>query len=395
MSVATAALRGVFLVSSAVVAWVYALYPVTLAVAAALVGSPTRSTDDLPSVTLVVAAYNEVDVIAAKLENCLALSYPEDRLDVVVFSDASSDGTDRVVRSYADRGVDLVRVEGRVGKTACQNRVVADLETDLVVFSDANSLYDPDALRELVAGFDDGVGCVVGELRYEAAGGVDGESLYWRYARFLKRAESRLGSTVKGNGAIYAVRREAYVPLPPEAMSDFAEPLSVRRAGWRVVYRPGAVAREHTAPDVAGERTRKVRIMARSWQTVGSYLDLLDPRRYGGFSVAFLTDTVLWWTTPLFGALSLASGTLLALRRGSRAGVAVALAGAGGLALAAVGALGERLDRPAPTVCHLAHYFLVGNYAIVAGFVRYARGERVVVWETGRERADATSEASR
>ncbi|WP_224447672.1 glycosyltransferase family 2 protein [Haloprofundus salilacus] len=388
MTVAGMTLLVVLLVCSFLVVYAYALYPLALwALAKVVPATPPRwEEEELPDVALIVAAYNEEAVIGEKLENCLKLDYPASKFDVVVFSDASSDATDDIVRSYADRGVELVRIEGRVGKTACQNEVAERVDADLLVFSDANSMYEPDAVRKLVSSFAPDVGCVVGELRHtRQEDDVEGESIWWRYTRFIKRFESKLGSVVKGNGAIYAVRSEAYVPLPADAISDFAEPLSIRSDGWRVVYEPAAVARERTARSVDAELSRKVRITTRSWHTVVQYLHLLNPLRYGFFSVKFASDTVLWWSTPLLSLVAfVALGALAALTL-SPAFVALFLAAVGFLLLGAVGFLLDDGRRQVPTVFHVPYYFLVGNYSLLVGAWNFVNSRNIVTWETAND----------
>ena len=381
------ALLAVLAVSVFLIAYAYFLYPAALWTAARFVSSPrpTLDTDDadLPTVSLVVAAYNEEDVIAEKIENSFELDYPEEKLEIVVFSDASSDRTDDIVRSYADRGVRLERIEGRVGKTECQNQVAEMVDGDVLVFSDANCMYEPDAVRRLLARFDDGVGCVVGELRHtRTEDDVEGESLYWRYTRLVKRLETRLGSVVKGNGAIYAVRNEDYVPLPADAMSDFAEPLAIRENGRAVKYAHDAVARERTAGSVEAEQARKTRMATRSWHTVAHHLALLNPLRYGWFSLKMFSDTVLWWSTPFLFATAFLSATALFALTGS---LLAGLVAAGHLGLIVLGALGYYLDRrrgSVPFLFHVPHYFLVGHYSLVVGVWNFVRGENIVTWNT-------------
>lgn len=389
MSPTSIALVAVLTASSALVAYAYFLYPAGLWVVSRFVShsTPTLPDDDeLPTVSLIIAAYNEEDVIADKIENSLDLDYPDVKLDVVVFSDASSDRTDEIVESYVDRGVELRRIEGRVGKTECQNQVVEMVDGDVLVFSDANCMYDADAIRRLVARFDEDVGCVVGELRHtRTKDDVEGESLYWRYTRLVKRLESKIGSVVKGNGAIYAVRREDYVPLPADAMSDFAEPLAIRERGRRVAYAHDAVARERTAGSVEAERARKTRIATRSWHTVSQHLGLLDPFEYGRFSLQFFTDTILWWSTPLLFVLAFVSGAALWLLTEA---VVFGLVVVGFVALFAAGLVGHVLNRrgsSVPSLFHIPHYFLVGNYSLLVGAWNFFRGHNIVTWNTMNE----------
>ncbi|ELY55726.1 glycosyltransferase [Natronococcus jeotgali] len=329
-----------------------------------------------------IAAYNEEEIIAEKIENSLALEYPADRLSIVVFSDASSDRTDEIVRSYADEGVELVRVERRVGKTECQNRVVDHVDEEAVVFSDANSMYGPDAIRELVAAFGPDVGRVVGELTYRDSSAVDGESVYWRYESLLKRLESAVGSSVTGNGAIYAVRASSYAPLRRDAISDFAEPLAIVRNGQRVAYAADAVARERTEATVDDELARRFRIVTRSWHTVANNAALLNPVRYPLFSFQLLSHKVLRWLSPLFLAGAFLSNLGLVLVAPSSLYLAAFGAQLAFHGLAAVGAALDRAAVSTPTVVHVPHFFLVANYGMLAGLWNFLRRESIVTWNT-------------
>ncbi|ELY54576.1 family 2 glycosyl transferase [Natronococcus amylolyticus DSM 10524] len=361
----------------------YFLYIPLLALLARLTPTPDSSVpDSLPSVALVIAAYNEEDIIAEKIENSLELEYPDDRLSIVVFSDASSDRTDEIVRSYADEGVDLVRIEGRVGKTECQNRVADAVDEEIVVFSDANSMYEPAAIRELVASFGPDVGCVVGELKYRDSSDVDGESIYWRYESLIKRLESAVGSSVTGNGAIYAVRNSSYVPLRRGAISDFAEPLAIVANGERVAYTADAVAWESTEETVDDELDRRSRIVTRSWHTVANNAGLLNPVRYPVFSFQLLSHKVLRWLSPILLAVALLSNLALVLVSTSPIYLALLGAQLTFYALALAGAALDRTSLSPPTLVHVPHFFLVANYGMLVGLWNFLRRENIVTWNT-------------
>lgn len=380
----TSALLFVFVVAAGLFLHSYALYPLSLVVASALRGqTEPRSADSWPHVAVVIAAYNEETIIAEKIENTLSMDY-SGRFDVIVFSDASSDRTDEIVRRYEDRGVELVRIEGRVGKTACQNRVAERVDAGVIVFSDANSMYEPDAIRHLVEGFGPGDRCVIGELRYRS-GGVEGESLYWRYERQLKRLEDATGTTIAGNGAIYAVDGGSYVPLDRDETSDFAEPLSIVREGGGVSYAPDAVAYESTGGSVESELSRRIRIATRSWHTLWRYRGLLNPLSYPEVSYKLWSHKLLRWLSPVFLVLVFVSSLSLAILDGGylfQLLVAVQLIG-----YLAAGA-GWALDRrgiTVPSAVHVPYYFLVANYGLSIGLVNFLRGDNIVAWETDTE----------
>lgn len=379
-------LSGVFLVSIWCLVHTYFGYPLTLAAANVIFQSqhPGQDSkwDEFPEVTLVIAAYNEEEIIAQKISNSLELEYPADKLDIVVFSDGSTDRTDEIVCRFQSRGVDLHRIEGRVGKTECQNRVVEELETDIVVFSDANSMYEPDAVKELAKSFGPGINCVVGELRYSNGSGVEGERVYWRYERYLKLLESKRGSVVTANGAIYAVRRSAYQRLSPDDISDFAEPLAIVRNGGRVIYSPDAVATEHTAQDTDSELRRRIRIITRSWHTLIRFSSLLNPLQRPTFAYRLFSHKLLRWLSPVILTLALGSNIALVVLTSTRFAVAILVGQSVFYGLAAVGGMSDKLDLPAPRAAHVPYYFVLANYGMAIGLWNFLTAQNIITWET-------------
>lgn len=335
-----------------------------------------------PSVALVIAAYNEEEIIAEKIENSIDLDYPRDKLEIIVFSDASGDRTDDIVRSYADQGVRLERIEGRVGKTQCQNQVAETVNADIIVFSDANSMYESSAISNLVQEFSEGVGCVVGELRYRQANGTEGESVYWRYEQLIKKLESKVGSLVTGNGSIYAVQNESYVPLASETISDFAEPLAIVSNGETVKYAPDAVAWEDTGSSTQTELSRRIRITTRCWNTLVDYLHLLNPIDYSLFSYQLLSHKLLRWLSPIFLILICITNLLLVALYSRKAYRYILSLQTAFYSAAVVGWLFDRAGKSAPTILHVPYYFIVANYGMLAGLWNFLKGKNVVTWET-------------
>jgi cellulose synthase/poly-beta-1,6-N-acetylglucosamine synthase-like glycosyltransferase len=254
----------------------------------------------LPTVTMLIAAYNEEKVIREKIENTLILDYPRDRLQIVVFSDGSTDATDAIVKSYSSAGIQLLRVEGRKGKTHCQNEAVKIATGDILIFSDANSMYDRHAIKKLIQNFhDEQVSVAVGELRYSHEDVIQ-EGLYWKMERFLKVHESSIDSCLGANGAIYAIRRNLYKALPDDAISDFIEPFFVYRQGYRVIYESTAFAIEHIGETTAIESLRKQRIITRTLSSFRYITDFLNPFRYGWYSIALWSHKLIRWFAFLF-----------------------------------------------------------------------------------------------
>jgi len=366
--------------------YVYFGYPLLLSAIALLRKKTTKAQESYePAVSLIIAAYNEEAVIGDKIENSLQLDYPRDKLEIIVFSDASTDRTDEIVKSYADQGIKLLRIEGRKGKTYCQNEAVKIARGEILVFSDANSVYEPDAIRKLVRHFaDERVGCVSGELRYRGGGkAVEGERTYWKYDQIIKRLESMVSSLVTANGAIYAVRRNLYEPLRADVISDFAEPLTIVQKGYRVIYEPEAVAWETTAKDPKKEFRRRIRIVTRSVHSLlrdGSLLGLLNPLRHGVFSIQLWSHKVLRWLSGLFLLLIFALNIPLL---GQGTVYIITMAGQGAFyLLASWGFISETvLNRRAPKLPHIAYYFCLSCYAMLKGVYNGLRGRTIVTWQ--------------
>src|SRR5687767_11138310 len=293
--------------SAALVVYTYAAYPLLVWVVSRVFGSTARPPEvpdeRLPAVSVLIAAYNEEDVIADRLENALKAQYPPGRMRIVVASDGSSDATPQIVARFADRGVRLLDYKVRRGKSSVLNAAVQEVDGDVVLLSDANTHLDPDAPRKLARWFEDPtISTVCGRLVLtDAATGANADGMYWKYETFLKKCESRLGALLGSNGAIYAIRRTDYVPIPPSTIvDDFVIPLLAKlRTGRRIVYDADAVAREETAPTVAAEFRRRSRIGAGGFQAIVMLWRLLHPR-HGWVALTFLSHKILRWLCPFF-----------------------------------------------------------------------------------------------
>lgn len=257
-----------------------------------------------PTVTLLISAYNEEKAIKDKIINSLAIDYPKEKMQIIVASDGSKDTTIDIVKQFYPYGVELFELETNQGKTILQNEAIKHAKGDIVVFSDANAMYKKDAVKHLVKHFlDPNIGCVCGELKYinsASKGSGEGEGLYWKYEKFLKRMESITGNILGANGSIYAIKREYYVPLPGDIISDFVEPLEIIKKGYRAVYEPKAISSEETASTYNKEFKRKVRIITRSIRGLFYIKELLNPFR--DFSMAFklVSHKLLRWLIPIF-----------------------------------------------------------------------------------------------
>jgi len=378
----------VFWVLGGVIAYVYAGYPLLLALLTGLgLRRPIAIGAGEPGVTLLISAFNEAEVIAAKIENTLALDYPREQLDVIVISDASDDGTDAIVEHYASQGVRLLRMNDRGGKTLGLNAAVRIARGEIVVFSDANAMYQRDALRQMVRNFaDPAVGAVVGESTYaEAEGGAQqSEGLYWKYETAIKRLETQLGSTVGGDGAIYAIRRVLYRDMRADALSDFVNPMQIVMSGRRCVYEPEARSVEEAAEGFDKEFRRKVRIVNRAWRATWTLPALLNPLRFGWFSLQLVSHKLLRWLMPLF-LVGFFAVNLLLIDSGIvyRASLALQLVL---YALALVGYL-ARGSKALPRALSVPYYFCLVNIASARGIIEAYRGRTYTTWATPRTTA--------
>jgi cellulose synthase/poly-beta-1,6-N-acetylglucosamine synthase-like glycosyltransferase len=365
-------LRTVFWGSLAGLAWTHVGYPLAAAALARIRPRSVHKADVTPSVTLIVPAHDEEDVIRGRLENLLQLDYPPDRLRILVGSDASSDRTDDIVEEIAaaEPRVRLVRCP-RGGKLATINHVVPEADAEVLAFTDANTRWERDALRKLVRPLaDEEVGYVTGKLSLREPDGTNREGVYWRYELWLRESESALGSVTGGNGAIYAVRRGDFVRQPYG--QDAALPAVLARRRRRAVYEPGAVAYEKPARDLEDEYRRKRRMFRWAWY----HLHRAQPTREADalFRAEWFSHRTLRYGSGLLHAGLLATSAARAPRaRVYRLTLAAQLAW---LSLAAAG----RLRAPIPGAS-LAYYYLLVTWATLAGLADYVRFGTPTVWE--------------
>lgn len=379
-------LSALFWFSWCAIAYTYIIFPLLLALIAriargrrdAAVERHLPDPPDLPRVAMVVAAYNEEGVIATKLENTWGLDYPADRFELLVGSDGSSDATAALLAHCKDPRLKAFAFSERRGKISVLNDLLQQVDADIVVMSDANTIFAPDAVKLLVQHFaDPTVGCVSGELGLDNGGGVSGEGLYWRYEGWIKRNESRLGFLIGSNGGIFAIRRELYRPLPASTVvEDFVITMQVLEQGYNVRFEPAARAMEPACPSARAEMIRKIRIGAGGFQALGLTGQLLHPR-YGLRAFAFWGHKVLRWLVPLFCVVALGANVGLlgvdlyrVLFLGQLAGAALA----GWAYHATPAAAPPRWSRPVT-------YFYLMNYALLCGFLRFLLRTQRVTWD--------------
>ena len=334
-------------------------------------GQPASPASGPPSVSVIVAAYAEQEVIADRVANLRALDYPADRLEVVVACDGSPDAT--VARALA-AGADLVLELERGGKIRAQDAGVDRARGEVVAFSDANVLWDPGALRALVAPFaDPRVGYVCGDVRFVNQRGTNQEGLYGRYEMAVRRLESGLSSVTGGNGAIYATRREAYLVVDPIMGHDLSFPFNMVKRGWRAVYAPEARASEKMVPTIEGEFARKRRMMSHGWPIVVRG-GMLSPRGYDPlYALMIFSHRVLRYLSPFLHVIALVTSLAL-LGHGWVYVAAVAIQ----LAVLGAAALGSLV--PARPLL-VARYYVLTSASLAAGLWDWLRHGTPVGWE--------------
>ena len=360
----------IFWLSASALFYAYAGYPVLLALVSAVRPRKVRRGKFETSVTVIITAYNEERALAGKLENTLALDYPRALLEVIVASDCSTDRTDEIARAFASRGVRLHRQPDRLGKTAAQNAATALARGEIILFSDATSLYQADVVRAIMPSFaDPAVGCVAGRLVYVDPSGSrvgQGARSYWSYETFLKQHESNACSLIGASGCLYAVRRSAYVPLYHESCSDFIIATKMVEQGLRAVYEPAAVCTEETNRRAGSELKMRVRVIAQTFTDLWRHRGMLNPVRSGFYAVQLLSHGI-------FAASA-------ALARGNLIFEILFVAQLGCYVCAALASLLERIGIRSHLLV-FPQYFVLANLASLIALYKFIRGERYAHWE--------------
>jgi cellulose synthase/poly-beta-1,6-N-acetylglucosamine synthase-like glycosyltransferase len=367
-----------FFGSLALVLHSYAGYPASLYLIGLFRNTRVRKGGDLPEVTLVITAHNEEKRIGAKLENTLALRYPRERLQVIVASDGSTDGTNAAVSAHREEGIELLALRERGGKESAQKAAVTAARGDILVFTDVATMLDPWGLERIVSGFaDPTVGCVSSEDRLIGKDGrPSGEGLYVRYEMGLRRLESRVNSLVGLSGSFFAARKAVCRDFSEDMQSDFRTLLNSVKMGLRGINEPEAVGYYRDISNRGREFDRKVRTVLRGLTVFFRHAELLNVFRYGLFSYQFFCHKLLRWLVPLFLAVLFASNAVLAAHS---SGYLLLLGGqAAFYGLAAWGLAGSR--GAAGRITKVPAYFLTVNASIFVAWWRFLRRQRIVMW---------------
>lgn len=359
------------------IVYAYAGYAVCLAVLAKVRRTPVTRGNVTPRVSFIIAAHNEARRITQKIENTLLLDYPRDRFEVFVASDCSVDATDDIVRSYADRGVRLVRSPERLGKENAQSLAINAASGDVLVFSDAATRLDPDAVRNIVRSFNDPtVGCVSSvDKMIGVDGKPSGEGAYVRYEMRLREIESEVGSLVGLSGSFFAARREVCSPWRTDVPSDFTTVLNAVKRGLRGVSDPGAIGYYPDLADTAKEYSRKVRTVVRGVSALMKHKALLNPFRYGLFSWQLASHKLCRWMVPFAMIAALVFNLVLAIDSPFYRMLAV-------LHLLGYAFAMLALRWPAAVLkpWRPVGFLVLANMSILNAWFRLLRGETMVTW---------------
>ena len=388
MIIHTRYLPAIFWTCFLLTGYVYFIYPILLTRLARFIGRHYIRNEIVPPVSIIISAFNEEQTIAEKIENTLSLDYPRELVEIIVGSDGSTDRTDEIVRSYADKGVRLLAFPENRGKTMVQNDCVSKASHEIVVFMDAASMCEKCSLKRLVANFADSrVGAVAGRVVFTRKSEnltTESQGVYWKYEQILKQAESTLGSLVGVDGPLYAIRKALYTNLDQDMMSDFISPLLVISNGSSVVYEPGAVTYEEATTSTGDEFNTRRRIVTRGFTGISRYPQLLNPSRKPLLAWQILSHKILRWLVGFYYVGMLVSSMFLTGRR------FFLLAFCGLAAVLGLSFYGMRSRSGSGGGWYaIPYYFILVNLAAMFGVIDYLRGRRVISWKPVRQGREA------
>ena len=377
-----------FLVCIAVVGYNYAGYAIIARLITPKTAPlPIPDEDRLPSVSFIVAAYNEEDCIATKIANCLELDYPRDRIEFLFISDGSTDRTETIVLAHP--AIRSLHKPQRQGKSAALNRAVSEATKEILVCSDANTLLNPDAIRQIIRHYQDPtIGGVAGEKKVLASTGKDevgqAEGLYWKYESFLKKVDAACYSVVGAAGELFSYRRALYEPIAANViLDDFISSMKITKQGYRIAYEPGACAMELPSFSITDEQKRKVRIAAGGFQSIGMLKGLFAFWRHPRLSFLYISHRVLRWAVSPFCLIgAFVAGGMLALHGAGLLYTLLFIGQCCFYGMAALAAFQPSLRRIKPV--KLAYYFVFMNYCAILGFFRFLKGNQSAAWEKSR-----------
>lgn len=376
-----------FVLSLAQLVYTFAGYPLSLLLLSKIAKRPIKKSEISPTVAIVVVVHNGADLIARKIATCLGQQYAEGRLRMLVVSDGSTDATCSIVEELKEKRVQLISFPQRRGKAACLNDAVAMCDEEIVVFTDLRQRLDSLSVQRLVNNFADAaIGAASGQLVFEREGITNfGESMdaYWRYEKFLRRAESDIHSCVGVTGAIYALRRQCFRPIPGDTLlDDVLIPMNAVLQGKRVVFESEAIAYDQPSRELRQERVRKVRTLAGNFQLIRRYLSFLLPWK-NAIAWQFISHKVMRLLAPLALAIALVSNALLVGE--GQLFVFMLCAQVFCYALAAIGAMVPMMNKI--RLVRFAGAFVSLNWFVVLGFVEFLSNRDAHLWKNNQAAA--------
>lgn len=370
-------------------AYTYAGYPLVIVIASIFARNRNIQSSIEPYVSILISAYNEEKDIQAKLTNCFQLEYPKKKLEIVVASDGSTDSTDDIVRKNIDNthGIRVVlhRVEGRLGKTAAQNSAVKVCNGEIIIFSDAASMYDTGAVKAFVRNYaDPNVGAVSGMYTYIDEGASSaglGTKMFWMFENVIKSRQTRIKTITGCSGCIYSLRRELYTELPPEIISDLVEPLTILKKGYRIVFEPKARAVEEPAGNTNDEFKMRVRVIVRGMNGMLYMRSLFNPVKYPFVSFQLISHKLMRWFVPIFAIVIFTSNAMLVT-----ASLFYLITFILQIIFYILAALGYFLEKKGfhKFYFYLPLYFCTVNLASLISMLKVMRRENIVTWQTKR-----------
>lgn len=365
--------------------YTYLIYPIVLLVLSQFIKRTLIKRQIYPFVTFIISAYNEEKNILDKLTNTIKLDYPEEQLEILVASDGSIDKTDETVKNFHDPRVQLIRFDGRRGKTFVQNQTVLKAKGEVIIFSDATTHYDSQAIKKIVRNFaDPNIGAVGGELVYVNKNNTtvgQGNGTYWQYEKFLKQKESQISSLIGVSGCCYAVRKELYEPINTNLISDFVIAQIIYKKGKLVIYEPEAISYELTNDTIEDEFKMRVRIATRSLNGLWNMRILLNPFKYGFFSIQLISHKILRYLVPFFLFLFLIFNLIILIKNYNLLFGLIFALQIIFYACSLVGAVTNKNK----TILTIPFYFTFTNAALLLGFLNFLRGKKQAIWSPFRK----------
>jgi len=378
-------LEAIFWIIILLVIYTYAGYPLSIIFLSLFAKKEVKKGFYEPTVTVLITAYNEENNIASKLEDTLSQEYPKEKMEIVVASDGSNDKTEEIVRDYQSKGVRLIRVEGRVGKTETQNQAVKQAKGEVIIFSDATTKYDKNAIRKIVRNYHDpSVGAVSGRYEYYNPNGAPtgmGTILFWKYENFIKSRQTKIRTITGCCGCIYSVKKSLYEPLPANIISDLVEPLKILEKGYRIAFEPEAVAYEATEKKAADEFSMRVRVITRGMNGLLFVKNLFNPWKYNFVAFQLFSHKVLRWSIPFLMMGLLISNAFLLEHFLYRITFFLQLIF---YAAAILGWIWSQRGKKIKMLS-IPFYFCLVNLASAIALGNIVKGRKMVTWETIRK----------